>query len=493
LEKLSANSKAYSILPNFKSEIEIPKSEIILHPKSNIRNPKFNYLCTQMIIQQFYDKGLAHASYALVRTGKMIVVDPARDPQPYYDFAGQHDADIVGVIETHPHADFVSSHLEIHQTTGAIIYSSKLTGAEYPHESFDDGDVVKLNDIKLKAINTPGHSPDSICVLVEDEDGKEQALFTGDTLFAGDVGRPDLRENAGNITAKKEELARQLYHSTRDKLMKLPHNVTVYPAHGPGSLCGKNISPDLQSTIGRELRENYALQLMSEPEFVRAITADQPFIPKYFGSDVELNKKGAPGFNVSLARVIKLAGNTSLEKNALVIDTRPNNEFRKGHQPAAINLQDGGKFETWLGAIVGPDERFYIVGDNDENLDVVIKKAAKIGYERNIIAAIADPQYPEWHIREFNLPRFKTHPEKYTVVDVRNQIEVDEGLIFKDAIVIPLPELRERVGEIPDDKPIVVHCAAGYRSAAAASIIAAKIASVPVLDLSEAVLEVHGL
>jgi len=444
----------------------------------------------EMIIQQFYDKGLAHASYAIIRTGKMIVVDPARDPQPYYDFAAQHDADIIGVIETHPHADFVSSHLEIHQTTGAIIYCSKLTGAGYPHESFDDGDFIQLNDIKLKAINTPGHSPDSICILVEDADGSEEALFTGDTLFVGDVGRPDLRENVGNITAKKEELARQMYHSTREKLMKLPHSVKVYPAHGPGSLCGKNMSPDLDSTIGREIRENYALQLMSELEFVHTLIADQPFVPKYFGSDVDLNKKGAPAFATSLQHIVKVNGEFKFPKDALVIDTRPNADFLKGHHPGAINLQNGGKFETWLGSIVGPEEHYYLVGDNEGSLDEVIRKAAKIGYEKNIAAAITSPKYPEWPIREFNLPRFKTHPEKYTVVDVRNEKETDEGLFFKDAIVIPLPELRERTSEIPDDKPIVVHCAAGYRSAAAASIIAAKITAVPVLDLSEAVLEI---
>src|SRR6185503_9542174 len=241
---------------SFKSDIENPKSEIKLS-------------LPQMKIHQFYDKGLAHASYAILRNGKIVVVDPGRDPQPYYDFATLNEATIVGVIETHPHADFVSSHLEIHQTTGAVIYVSRLTGAEYPHETFDDGDMIQLDDVKLKAINTPGHSPDSICILVEDQHGNERALFTGDTLFVGDVGRPDLRENAGNITAKKEELARQMYHSTRDKLMRLPDDVVVYPAHGPGSLCGKNMSPDLQSTIGRELRENYALQLMDELMFVK--------------------------------------------------------------------------------------------------------------------------------------------------------------------------------------------------------------------------------
>lgn len=443
-----------------------------------------------MIIQQFYDKGLAHASYAIVRTGKMIVVDPARDPQPYYDFARQHSADIVGVIETHPHADFVSSHLEIHQTTSATIYVSKLLGAVYPHESFDDGDTIALNDIKLKAINTPGHSPDSICILVEDEDGKEQAIFTGDTLFVGDVGRPDLRETVGNITAKKEELARQMYHSTREKLMKLPHGIAVYPAHGPGSLCGKSMSPDLQSTIGRELRENYALQLMSEPEFVQTLIADQPFIPKYFGRDVEINKKGAPTFEESVAAVPKMGGGVTIPKGALVVDTRTNAEFRKGHAEGAINLQDGSRFETWLGSVIGPDEKFYLVAADESDADSVIRKAAKIGYEKNIIAAIYQPHYPEWPLRDFNLPRFKTHPEKYTVVDVRNPIETEEGLIFDGAISIPLPELRDRVDEIPDDKPIVVHCAAGYRSAAAASIIAGKIKSVPILDLSDAVIDI---
>jgi len=443
-----------------------------------------------MIIQQFYDKGLAHASYAIIRTGKMIVIDPARDPQPYYDFAAQHEADIIGVIETHPHADFVSSHLEIHQTTGAIIYTSKLTGAEYPHESFDDGDFIKLNDIKLKAINTPGHSPDSICILAEDEDGTEQAVFTGDTLFVGDVGRPDLRENVGNITAKKEELARQLYHSTREKLMKLPHSVKVYPAHGPGSLCGKNMSPDLESTIGREIRENYALQLMAEPEFVKAIIADQPFIPKYFGSDVELNKKGAPAYAAGINHILRIKGAPVFEKDALVIDTRPNADFRNGHEKGAINLQNGERFETWLGSIVGPAERFYLVAVTEQDLQKVIIKAAKIGYEKNIVAAISNPEFPGLPERNFNLPRFATNPEKYTVVDVRNPNETEGGLMFAGALVIPLPELRERVGEIPEDKPIVVHCAAGYRSAAAASIIAAKISAVPVLDLSEAVLEI---
>ena len=444
-----------------------------------------------MIIHQFYNNGLAHASYAVIRLGKMIVIDPARDPQPYYDFAELNNADIVGVIETHPHADFVSSHLEIHQITGATIYASRLLGAEYPHEGFDDGDTIQLADIKLKALNTPGHSPDSICILVQDENGNDKAIFTGDTLFVGDVGRPDLRENVGNITAAKEKLARQMYHSTREKLMRLPHGVTVYPAHGPGSLCGKNLSPDLESTIGRELRENYALQLMDELTFINKLTADQPFIPKYFGYDVDTNKKGAEPFAESIAAVPRINRNSPLQKGVLVVDTRPKDQFRKGHVKGAFNIQDGGKFETWLGSIIGPDEAFYLIAENETAIDTLIKKAAKIGYEKNIKSALLNPDnaletLPE--LENFTAENFQ--PEKYTIVDVRNWGEINIGKIFSHAIAIPLPELREWGNEIPVHRPIVVHCAAGYRSAAATSIIAAKITSVPVYDMGEAITEI---
>lgn len=446
-----------------------------------------------MTIHQFYDKGLAHASYAIINAGKMIVIDPARDPQPYYDFASRNHADIVGVIETHPHADFVSSHLEIHQTTGAVIYASKLLGAEYPHQSFDDGDVIDLGGVKLKALNTPGHSPDSISILLEDEHGKEKAVFTGDTLFAGDVGRPDLRENAGNITAAKEELARQMYHSTREKLMTLPDEVIVYPAHGPGSLCGKSISPDLQTTIGRELRENYALQLMDELTFVKTLTADQPFMPKYFGYDVELNKKGADPLRQSFGSVPRIDRNTPLEKGVLIVDSRPQPEFKKGHLKGAFNIQDGEKFETWLGSIIAPDEQFYLIAANDKTIDKLIKKAAKIGYEKNIKAALLVPDNLQESFPELCDPCCNFDPDKYTIVDVRNWGEVSEKKIFDHAITIPLPELRERLNEIPADRPIIVHCAAGYRSAAATSIIAGKIDNVPVYDLGEAISEVGTL
>ncbi|QKJ29506.1 MBL fold metallo-hydrolase [Mucilaginibacter mali] len=440
-----------------------------------------------MVIHQFYDTGLAHASYAVIRNGSMVVIDPARDPQPYYDFATLHQAQITGVIETHPHADFVSSHLEIHETTGATIYVSKLVGAEYPHQTFDDGDVISLSDIKLKAINTPGHSPDSICILVEDENGRQTDVFTGDTLFVGDVGRPDLRESAGNITAQKEDLARQMYHSTRDKLMKLPHHVTVYPAHGPGSLCGKNMSPDLHSTIGREIRENYALQLMDELQFVQLLTADQPFMPRYFGYDVEMNKAGADTLEINIAAVPRI-DHRVFKDGVPIIDTRPATAFKQGHIAGAINLQDGGKFETWLGSVINPTEEFYLMAADAESLEKVIRKTAKIGYEKNIRSAqVAPANLTAATTPTFDLDAFEANPDNYTIIDARNWTEINSGMPFENALAIPLPELRERLNEIPTDKPIVVHCAAGYRSAAAASIIAAKITNVPVYDMGQVV------
>ena len=438
-------------------------------------------------IQQFYDKGLAHASYA-VRAGRQVaLIDPGRDPQPYYDFADEHNAEIVAVIETHPHADFVSSHLEIAQETDATLYCSKLTGARYPHKSFDDGDRIKLGTVELHALNTPGHSPDSISVVLIDELAQTRAVFTGDTLFVGDVGRPDLREDAAVGGHQREALAAQLYQSLHQKLLALPAATRVYPAHGPGSLCGKTTSPNLDSTIGKELATNYALQPMAEAEFVRQLLADQPFVPKYFGYDVQLNKQGASNFEDSVRTVPRLGnGQATPEAGVLLLDTRPAAQFRAGHLPGALNLMDGPKFETWLGSVVAPDELFYLLADTQIQLDAVIRKAAKIGYEAHIKGALLAPANQPATSPTVDVEAVRQHPEQFTIVDIRNPTEITKSL-FANALNIPLPELRERVGEVPADKPVLVHCAGGYRSAAGASIIQNALPGVPVYDLGEAV------
>ncbi|MDB5233753.1 MAG: sulfurtransferase [Hymenobacter sp.] len=439
-------------------------------------------------IQQFYDKGLAHASYA-VRCGRQVaIIDPGRDPQPYYDFADEHEADIIAVIETHPHADFVSSHLEIAEETEATIYCSKLVGAKYPHKAFDDGDRIKMGAYELHAINTPGHSPDSISILLMDELAQSRAVFTGDTLFVGDVGRPDLREEEAVGGHKREELAAQLYKSTRNKLMTLPGTTKVYPAHGPGSLCGKTTSTDLDSTIAKELKTNYALQPMSQDEFIRVLLEDQPFVPKYFGHDVKLNKQGAPSFEDSIRAVPHPGSTAALEPGVLIIDTRPAAKFRAGHLPGAINLQDGGKFETWLGSVVGPAEPFYLLAESQIALDTVVRKTAKIGYEGNIKGALLAPLHLPATAPAVDVDAVRQHPEQFTIVDIRNRAEAKIP-VFDSAMLIPLPELRERAHEIPTDKPVLIHCAGGYRSAAGSSIVQQALPGVEVLDLGEAITE----
>ncbi len=439
-----------------------------------------------MHIERFYDEGLAHASYAILSNEEIALVDPARNPQPYLEFAEKSNARITTVIETHPHADFVSGHYEIHKRTGATIYASSMVAADYPHEGFDQGDVIELGDVKLIAYNTPGHSPDSISIMAEDKNGKKQAIFTGDTLFIGDVGRPDLREKAGNMTAKREEMARQMYQSTRNIFMGLEKDIAVYPAHGAGSLCGRNMSDKLDSTIGEQLVENAALQEMEEDAFVDYLLEGQPFIPKYFGHNVNMNKQGAPSYEESVAEVPRLEEGARLQKGVTVVDTRPQEQFKQGHNPGAINIMDGGKFETWLGSLLAPDEDYYLVAENKDVLESVIRKSAKIGYEGSIKGAVVNPAEMNETSDKLDLEDFKAHPEKYNIVDIRNASEVEVRKIFEQATNIPLPELREKANEIKDDKPVVIHCAGGYRSAAGASIVE-NASNQKVYDLSEEV------
>ncbi|PPK88347.1 glyoxylase-like metal-dependent hydrolase (beta-lactamase superfamily II) [Neolewinella xylanilytica] len=441
-----------------------------------------------MSIKQFYDEGLAHASYIVYADNEAVVIDPARDSQPYYDYLGKTGTRLTAIIETHPHADFVSAHLEMHGTTDAPILTSGKTGAGYPHRAFNGEDTFSLGDHTLTALDTPGHSPDSICILLTDASGKQLAVFTGDTLFVGDVGRPDLRESGGEAESKKERLARAMYHSLRDKLMPLDPGTEVYPAHGAGSLCGKGLSDERSSTIGKQLKENPALQAMTEAEFVEWLLADQPFVPQYFPYNVEVNKQGAPNLQDSLADVRRETYGFTPEKEVVVVDTRDEATFKLGHLPGALNIQDGGKFETWLGAMVAPRTPYYLVAKDEKALEQVLRKATKIGYESYLRAAFPMRESAaSAGLDPLDLPDFREHPEHYTIVDVRNGSEVAKGKIFASAIPIPLPELQDRVGEIPTDKPVVVHCAGGYRSAIAASIVAARTKGVDVFDLSEAV------
>lgn len=449
-----------------------------------------------MIIEQFKDEYLAHYSYAIVSEceQKIILIDPSRNPEPYYEFARKLEAKIIGVIETHPHADFVSSHLQIHQDTGATIYAHSLTGVAYPFTPFDEGDEISFGKIKLRSLHTPGHSPDSISIVLE-HDGRDKAVFTGDTLFIGDCGRPDLRESVGNLQSKREELARKMYHSLRDKMMKLNDEVLVYPAHGSGTLCGKALSTANSSTIGAEKMGNWSLQEMTEDDFVKELIADQPFIPKYFGFDVDLNRKGSVAFSPQMEKVKVLdhPDTEELQAEIVVVDARPEDVFKEGHLPGAVNIVYGKKFETWLGSIVRPREQFYLTAADKEQLEELIRRTASIGYEDFIEAAFVTYR-GDVIMPVMPLECFISNPDEFTIIDVRNENEVKKKTIFSTSMNIPLGELRERIKEVPAGKPIVVHCAGGSRSAAGSSIIAAELgAEIPVYDLGAAVRDFSAL
>jgi hydroxyacylglutathione hydrolase len=445
-----------------------------------------------MKIKQWENENLAHFSYAILSENKIVLIDPSRNPQQYLDYAKSNDAQIIGIIETHPHADFVSSHLEISNTTGATIYTSSLVGAAYPHASFDDGAHLEIGSVKLTSLHTPGHSPDSISILLE-HDGKQKAVFTGDTLFLGDCGRPDLREGAGNIRGTRLELARKMYTTLREKFLPLHDDVIVYPAHGAGTLCGKGLSKANSSTMAEQKQTNWSLQPMSEEEFVSNLLRDQPFIPAYFPYDVEINRKGAAPFGGAVAKV--RIGNTlrqeidaaSLDKSKLIVDARSANDYKRGHLPNSINLMEGAKFETWLGTIIKPGEEFYLAGESRDQLARLIERAASIGYE-NLIKEAFVLEYTNQAEPVINLDAFMNDINAFTIVDVRNPSEVKEGKPFRNSISLPLSEIRNRINEIPTSKPIVVHCAGGYRSAAGSSILSSALnGKVKVFDLGEAV------
>ncbi|MGB3343916.1 MAG: MBL fold metallo-hydrolase [Aequorivita sp.] len=444
-----------------------------------------------MKIKQFEYKPLSHFSYAIISDGKMALVDPERDPTQYYKYAEENDAQIVAVFETHPHADFVSSHLQIHQETGATLYCSEKTGADYPHKTFDDGDEVLIGNTTFRALNTPGHSPDSITIIATE--AEKTALFTGDTLFVGDVGRPDLREKVGNITAKREELAKMMFDTIQNKFKDLSDNAYVYPAHGAGSLCGKGMSDDASSsTLGNERIGNWAFKNQTEEQFVTFLLESQPFVPHYFGYNVDTNKAGAINLRNSLGGVPFKVNVTEPANGALIIDCREGDAFKKNHLVGSINIMatcENDKFETWLGSIVRPYENFNLVVDSIEDAEEILHRVSKIGYESQVAAVYTIADAVLETSENFNLQDFRENPDNYTIVDIRNESEVLEGKIFENSINIPLYELRENAKKVPTDKPVIVHCAGGYRSTAGACILENELRIKNVFDLSEAVEE----
>ncbi|MDT7042395.1 MBL fold metallo-hydrolase [Candidatus Nitronereus thalassa] len=437
-----------------------------------------------MIFKQYYLGCLAHASYMIADESTKIaaVVDPQRDIQQYLKDADSQGLKIKYVFLTHFHADFVAGHLEMHQRTGAQICLGAEAKATYPFTALKEGDAVEFGDVRITIIETPGHTPEGISLAVYDLtkcDTTPHAVLTGDTLFIGDVGRPDLMASAGFSDV---ELAGKLYDSLHRKLLKLPDNTLVYPAHGAGSMCGRNLSKETVSTIGQQRSENYALQPMAKEEFIGLMTKGQPEAPAYFGYDAQLNKEEHVSLTETLHKSLKPITLETLlelqEGGAQVVDVRDPLEFAGGHLHGSFNIGLNGKFATWAGIILNPEDPIILITEQGRE-EEAITRLGRIGFDRvvgylegGMQALAARPELVQETLRitaaALAAELCTTHPP--TVLDVRTEKEWEEGHI-DHSLNIPLPHLMQRWQEVPKEQPLVVHCASGYRSSIAASLL----------------------
>jgi glyoxylase-like metal-dependent hydrolase (beta-lactamase superfamily II) len=430
-------------------------------------------------IEQFFLGCLAHASYMVASEGIAAVIDPQRDVDIYIDLAKQKNLKIEHIIETHLHADFVSGHHELAERTGARIYLGEDAAATFPHIAIKDGDSLQFGNARFNFLHTPGHTIEGVCAVLTDlaSPAAPRAVFTGDTLFVGDVGRPDL---SGDHSP--QELAALLYQSLHEKLLKLPDDTEIFPAHGAGSLCGRQMGSERSSTIGKQRRTNYALLARSEEEFIHLLTDSLPPRPEYFGRDVELNRTGASSINqlpppvpLHAPEVLRLQS-----EGAMVLDTRPAMEFAVAHVPGSVHIALSGQYASWAARILGLDRRIILVGEDADQLRESQLRLARVGIEH--VDAYLDGGITGWIQSGYELdyiPQISAHElaelqekekDHLAILDVREPGEVETGA-FEDSIRIPLGQLAGRTAELDPTKLIVVHCKGGYRSSIATSIL----------------------
>lgn len=423
-----------------------------------------------MQFKQFYLGCLAHASYYIGSDAEAAVIDPQRDVGQYLAEAAANDQQIKYVIETHSHADFVSGHLELAQKTGAEIVYGARANTEFPTHKVKDGDELFVGKVKLKFLETPGHTPEGITIVAEDAENKTAPLkiFTGDTLFIGDVGRPDLIGSKG-FTA--EQMSRMLYDSLREKILPLPDDAEVYPAHGAGSLCGKSLSKETWSTLGNQRKSNYALQPMSKEEFVRIVATDQPEAPAYFPKSAAQNLKGSAALE-DLPKPRKLSTKEVENFDGVVLDVRPEAEFGAKHIPNSINIGLGGQFATWAGTLVPIGTPLAIAATTVSQVEEAVTRLARVGHEtvRGFVL-IDDYNGKAAKIEQISVEEMR---EKLSAniqfVDVRRAAEHANGHA-PQTINLPLNHLSKELDRLNPDKPTYVICQGGYRSSLATSIL----------------------
>jgi hydroxyacylglutathione hydrolase len=430
-----------------------------------------------MYFEQFYLGCLAHASYLLASEGEAVVVDPQRDVELYLTAATQHGVTIRHIFESHLHADFVSGHQELAARTGAKIYIGGQAGAMFPHVPVCDGFELKFGKASMRVLETPGHTPESICLLVSDEEKSRSpwAVLTGDTLFIGDVGRPDLSPKHTPV-----ELAGMLYDSLHNKLLTLADSVLVYPAHGAGSLCGKNMRAERSSTIGTERLTNYALQIKSREEFVTQLNSHLPARPEYFLKDAEINRTGAAALAdlPALRAIVPSELNAMLIEGEIALDVRAGDEFAAGHVPGSVNIALSGQFASWAGTVLGLSAHPVLIGGSDEQLEEARLRLARVGIE--VLDGYLQGGVAGWQLAGFSVAtisqmtvdevdaRLRSHGVQ--VLDVRREPEWDSRHIAQ-ATWWPLDNFKVSPPEMDHDAPIAVHCKGGYRSMIASSLL----------------------
>ena len=434
-----------------------------------------------MFIKQLYTSCLSEAAYYIESNGEAAVVDPLRDIDIYLQLAAERNAQIKYIFETHFHADFVSGHIDLATATGATIVYGPDTQTSFSVHVAKDGEEFKLGKLSIKALHTPGHTMESTCYLLSDEEGKDYCLFTGDTLFVGEVGRPDLAQQ-GELTTT--DLAAILYESLHNKIMPLSDDIIIYPAHGPGSACGKNLGAETESTLGQEKATNYALKAKNKEEFIKAVTEGLNAPPEYFSINAQMNKEGYENLDVVLEKgLIGLSVNevkSVLEKDVILLDTRQPQEFTEGFIPGSINIGLDGRFAEWAGSLLPFDKPILFVTDEGKEKETVIR-LARVGFT-NLVGHVAGG-FAAWkeageeidliiNVEADELAMDMPFDDNLIVLDVRKPAEFAEGHV-KDALNIPLNELNNplNMSAIEDEHNVYVHCAGGYRSVIASSLL----------------------
>ncbi|HMN31839.1 MAG TPA: MBL fold metallo-hydrolase [Chitinophagaceae bacterium] len=437
-----------------------------------------------MKVEQIYTGCLAQGAYYITSNGEAAIIDPLRETQPYIDRLEKDQVKLKYIFETHFHADFVSGHLDLSKKTGATIVYGPTATADFDMLVAKDNQIFNIGDIQIKLLHTPGHTLESSCFLLIDENGNEKALFSGDTLFLGDVGRPDLAQKAANLS--QEDLAGLLYDSLYQKIMPLHDDITVYPAHGAGSACGKNMMKETVDTLGNQKKMNYALNQPDKASFVKAVTDGLLPPPAYFGMNVAMNKQGYDSFDHILSKGMNPLTATEFESiaentNALILDTRSNLEFAKGFVPQSINIGLTGDFAPWVGAmIVNVNQEILLVCDLGKEAES-ITRLSRVGFD-NVIGYLQGG-FDEWkasgkeidHVNRINAAQFEKEVKigEDFIIDTRKESEYAAEHI-KDASNKPLAYINEWIKDINPETHFYIHCAGGYRSMIAASILQAR-------------------